>query len=127
MAGETACNCRRPRRVWKLRGDPASVHQKVTGFPPSRERQDTLNRRMPCNRLLSALAFALVSAAGHAGVPTLAECDEASDFIANAAHARDNGMQRDAFLERMQADFVTPRAFPPALRWFARDDADERF
>jgi len=83
--------------------------------------------RARCRRLVGPLALALVAHAGHAGVPTLAECDEASDFIANAAHARDNGMQRDAFLERMQADFATVRAFPSALRWFARDDADERF
>ena len=83
--------------------------------------------RAACSRLLGALAFALATLAGLAGIPTHAECVEASDFIANAAHARDNGMHRAAFIERMQSDFATLRAFPPALRWFARDDADERF
>ena len=79
------------------------------------------------SRFLGALVFSLAAQASQAGIPTPAECVEASDFIANAAHARDNGMQRDAFLGRMQSDFATLRAFPPALRWFARDDVDERF
>ncbi len=63
----------------------------------------------------------------HAGVPTLPDCVEGSDFIANAAHARDNGMLRDTFLARMEEDFVVIRAFPPALRWFVKDRDDERF
>ena len=83
--------------------------------------------RAAFSRVLGALVFSLAAQAGQAGIPTPAECVEASDFIANAAHARDNGMKRDAFLERMQSDFATLRAFPPALRWFARDAADERF
>lgn len=62
-----------------------------------------------------------------AGTPTLAECAEGSDFIANAARARDNGLSRAMFLARMDDDFAVIRGFPAALRWFARDSDDERF
>jgi hypothetical protein len=71
-----------------------------------------------------ALAFA---AASGASVPTIGECLEASDFIANAARARDYGMTRDAFLARMDEDFQMIHAFPPSLRWFAQDADDEAF
>lgn len=62
-----------------------------------------------------------------ASVPTMNECLEASDFVANAARSRDNGVARNAFIERLEQDFVAIRAFPPALRWFVKDDDDERF
>lgn len=78
-------------------------------------------------RLLAAAVAASASFAVHGGVPTFPECIEGSDFIANAARARDNGMQRATFLARMEEDFVVIRAFPPALRWFAKDDDDEAF
>lgn len=73
------------------------------------------------------LVIALHISIANAGVPTLAECAEGSDFIANAARARDNGMSRAAFLARMDDDFAVVRGIPPALRWFVRDDDDERF
>jgi hypothetical protein len=83
------------------------------------------------NRLLARAAcatlFAFVPPAAQAGVPTLAECLEGSDFIANAARARDNGIARTTFLARIEEDFIVIRAFPPALRWFVKDDDDERF
>ena len=72
------------------------------------------------------LMGALAGAAG-ASVPTVADCLEASEFIANAALSRDNGMTRDEFLSRMDQDFETIKAFPPSLRWFVQDDDDERF
>ncbi len=62
-----------------------------------------------------------------AGVPTLPDCREGSEFIANAARSRDNGMPRDAFLARMAEDFAVIRSHPPALRWFVKDEDDERF
>ncbi len=74
----------------------------------------------------AVLAFVLAAAAG-ASVPTLGDCLEASDFIANAARARDYGMSRDAFLARMDEDFQMIHAFPPSLRWFAQDADDEDF
>jgi hypothetical protein len=76
--------------------------------------------------LAAAMPFALGSDAD-ASVPTVGECLEASDFIANAARARDYGMTRDAFLARMDEDFQMIHAFPPSLRWFAQDEDDEAF
>jgi len=58
---------------------------------------------------------------------TVGECFEGSDFIANAARARDNGMPRADFLDRMEEDFVLIHAYPPQLRWFVKDEDDERF
>ena len=57
----------------------------------------------------------------------MAECLEGSDFIANAAVARDNGIARDAFVDRLEADMTLIHAFPPELRWFVKDADDERF
>ncbi len=80
-----------------------------------------------CQSSLMMIAAASVALVAQAGVPTVPDCLEGSDFIANAAHARDNGMRRDAFLARMEEDFVVIRSFPPGLRWFVRDNDDERF
>jgi len=55
------------------------------------------------------------------------ECGEGGDFIRNAALSRDNGMSREAFLGRLQDDLATIRSFPPSLRWFVRNAADEAF
>lgn len=52
------------------------------------------------------------------------DCAEGAAFIENAAHARNNGMTRDAFVARLDEDLQIIRAFPPALRWFAQDDDD---
>ena len=62
-----------------------------------------------------------------AGRPSLAECFEASDFIANAARARDAGMSADSFLGRMKEDFEVIQSFPSDLRWFVHDPDDEAF
>jgi hypothetical protein len=80
-----------------------------------------------CVRSLAIGVVASVALTVQAGVPTLSDCLEGSDFIANAARARDNGVRRDAFLGRMEEDFVVIRSFPPGLRWFVKDDDDERF
>ena len=81
----------------------------------------------PLRRALAAAIAAFVATGAHASVPTMAECLEGSDFIANAALARDNGVPRDAFVERLEADMVLIHAFPPELRWFVKDADDERF
>ena len=78
--------------------------------------------RLVLNVMFAAAPFSVV-----ASVPTLADCLEASDFIADAALSRDNGMTREAFIERLNGDFVAIRAFPIELRWFVRDEDDERF
>ena len=72
--------------------------------------------------MLAASAFGV-----GASVPELQECLEGGDFIGNAARGRDNGIARSAFLDRMTADFAAIRAYPPQLRWFAKDEDDERF
>ena len=56
---------------------------------------------------------------------TLAECAEGGDFIMHAAMSRENGMTREAFLERMESDIRLIQAFPPHLRWFVQDEDDE--
>jgi hypothetical protein len=56
---------------------------------------------------------------------TLDECLEGSDFIMHAAMSRENGMTREAFLERMESDIHLIQAFPPELRWFVQDQDDE--
>jgi hypothetical protein len=53
------------------------------------------------------------------------ECREGSEFIEHAAMSRDYGLSRDDFLRRMQEDLQAIQAFPPALRWFVQDAADE--
>lgn len=75
----------------------------------------------------AALAAALAVVPAQAGALSVAECFEGSDFIANAARARDNGMSRSAFMARLEEDLATIQAFPPELRWFAKDRDDEDF
>ena len=55
---------------------------------------------------------------------TLDECLEGSDFIMHAAMSRENGMTREAFLDRMESDIHLIQAFPPELRWFVQDQDD---
>jgi hypothetical protein len=83
-------------------------------------------RRTPARVAVACLAVALATGA-EAAVSTFTDCLEGSDFVANAARSRDNGMTRASFLERLDADLVAIRAFPSELRWFARDRDDERF
>lgn len=75
----------------------------------------------------AAAVCALFSGLVAAGQPSLSECFEGSDFIANAARSRDAGMSAEAFLGRMQQDFVLVHGFPSELRWFVHDDDDEAF
>lgn len=81
--------------------------------------------RVPAAMLLAAAL--LCPGAGHAGRPTMNECFEASDFMRNAALARDAGVRSDVFLGRMEDDFGAMDAFPAELRWFAHDPDDEAF
>ena len=73
------------------------------------------------------LIASTASGAAWASLPSVDDCLEASDFIAHAAQSRDNGMTREAFMNRLTGDFALIRAFPPELRWFAKDEDDERF
>lgn len=76
---------------------------------------------------LVALLLAQGVAAGQAlsGTHTAQECREGADFIANAAHSRNNGQPREQFLDRLNGDLIAIRSMPLPLRWFARDLADE--
>ena len=56
---------------------------------------------------------------------TADECQEGAEFIEHAAMSRENGLSREDFLRRMQEDLQAIQAFPPALRWFVQDAADE--
>lgn len=69
----------------------------------------------------------LVATPCGASTPSATECAEGAEFIGNAALARDTGMARDRFIDQMQSDFSSIRAFPNELRWFVHDAADEAF
>lgn len=85
-------------------------------------------------RIASRILLAGIAAIGPsesglvaASQPSMNECLEGSDFIANAARSRDAGMSESAFLERMRDDFMAIRAYPNELRWFVHDASDEMF
>lgn len=77
-------------------------------------------------------AAALLAAAGMWAPPAAAttdvdECSQAAELIGNAARARDAGMPRDDFIAHMESDLEVIRSFPPEMRWFAENEADEQF
>jgi hypothetical protein len=74
-----------------------------------------------------AAAIAAWAATAAAQPHSARECREGGDFIRNAALARDSGVTREFFVGRLEDDLVAIRAFPSALRWFARDAGDEDF
>jgi hypothetical protein len=78
-------------------------------------------------RFAVTVAACACATAGSASKLSVAECFEGSDFIANAALARENGISREQFLGRMEDDFELIQAYPPQLRWFAKDHDDESF
>ena len=78
-------------------------------------------------RTLVLAATLLCSAGALAHPHSASECREGGDFIRNAALSRDGGATREFFVGRLEEDLQTIRAFPPALRWFVRDEEDERF
>ena len=57
---------------------------------------------------------------------TLVECNEGGEFIRNAALARDNGVTRDYFVNKLVEDLIVIQSFPPQLRWFVQDASDEK-
>jgi hypothetical protein len=76
---------------------------------------------------LAAFVAAVACGTTSASALSMAECFEGSDFIANAAMARENGMPRATFLGKLEEDLELIHAYPPQLRWFAKDRADEIF
>ena len=78
-------------------------------------------------RLLVLAAAAACSVAAAAQPHSAGECREGGDFIRNAALSRDSGATREFFVGRLEDDMLAIRAYPPALRWFVHDTADEAF
>ncbi len=74
-----------------------------------------------------AAAATLMPFAVHAHAPSMQECAEGSDFIRNAALARDEGMPERQFVAQFQADVQALQRLPAELRWFVQDKDDEAF
>ena len=55
------------------------------------------------------------------------ECTEGGEFIRNAALARDNGITREFFVNKLAEDLAMIQSYPPAMRWFVQDSGDEQF
>jgi hypothetical protein len=84
----------------------------------------------PFARGTRTLLFAVLGAAATQALahrPSYEECLEGSDFIANAARARDNGISKTEFVGRMREDIEMIQAYPPQLRWFVQDGEDATF
>jgi hypothetical protein len=73
------------------------------------------------------VAATLAPSAAHAHAPSMQECAEGSDFIRNAALARDEGMPERHFIAQFQADVQALQRLPAELRWFVQDKDDEAF
>jgi hypothetical protein len=78
-------------------------------------------------RRLLAAALAVFATGAFAHPHSARECREGGDFIRNAALARDAGASRAFFIGKLEEDFTAVRAFPPELRWFVHNAADEDF
>jgi hypothetical protein len=92
-----------------------------------REGEAMTDSRAALQRIALAFLCSIQAMPGVAGRPTMEECLEGSDFIRNAALARDAGMGAETFIDRMRDDFLAIRAFPAELRWFVHDEGDEAF
>jgi hypothetical protein len=82
-------------------------------------------RRSACGLALGWFVVAATPSPAHP--LSLQECFEGGDFIAHAAEARDNGMTKSAFNDRLLADIYLIQAFPRELRWFVQDPDDAEF
>ena len=83
-------------------------------------------RRSLCRLFIGCFAIAAAAPAG-AHPLSLQECFEGGDFIAHAAQARDNGVTKAAFNDKLTADIYLIQAFPRELRWFVVDSEDAEF
>ena len=72
-------------------------------------------------------SLAVVATPAPAHPLSLQECFEGGDFIAHAAEARDNGITKAAFCDKLLADIYLIQAFPRELRWFVQDPDDAEF
>jgi hypothetical protein len=91
---------------------------------PSRDARSYL-RAVACEVFAGWLAAFAIPSIAHP--LTLQECFEGGDFIAHAAQARDNGMSKAAFNDKLLADINLIKTFPRELRWFVQDPDDAEF
>jgi hypothetical protein len=77
--------------------------------------------------LAAAVALALSALPAPAITVEPGECREASQFIGNAARARDNGISREKFVGRFDEDIVLLSSMRPENRWFVHGDSETRF
>jgi len=78
-----------------------------------------------CGMLLLALALLPGLCAAHQ--LSKLECREGSDFIKNAALARDGGMNEARFIGQIRDDIEVIKGLPRELRWFVQDEEDADF
>lgn len=84
-----------------------------------------MNRSLASAVVLFALSSTcVIPAMAHS--LTVAECNEGGEFIRNAALARDNGVTREFFVNKLAEDLIVIQSFPPELRWFVQDASDEK-
>jgi hypothetical protein len=101
------------------------LYRGAAGVPTGSEDALARLRRFASRTVLGCLTLAALPLAAHP--LSLQECFEGGDFIAHAAQARDNGMTKAAFNDKLLADFYLIQAFPPELRWFVQDPEDAEF
>ena len=85
-----------------------------------------MNRRLTCAIGLCVLGN-IWAVQGMAHSLTKTECIEGGEFIRNAALARDNGMTREFFVNKLAEDLMIIQSYPPSVRWFVQDAGDEKF
>ena len=114
------------RLIHRLNVEPGSNRRPIVVARATRGCDELRPGSLARPRLVALCALVTLIGCANAAEPA-GDCREGADFIANAARSRDNGMPRDAFMGRLEDDLVVIRAFPPAMRWFAKNVADERF
>lgn len=77
--------------------------------------------------MIFVTAGLVASSAVHSHALSREECAEGSDFIRNAALARDDGMPEGQFVAQFHADVQALQRLPAELRWFVQDKDDEVF
>lgn len=85
-----------------------------------------MNRRLTCAIGLYVLGN-MWAVQGAAHSLTQDECNEGGEFIRNAALARDNGITREFFVNKLVEDLMMIQSYPPSMRWFVQDASDEKF
>ena len=85
-----------------------------------------MNRRLACAIGLCVLGN-MWAVQGMAHSLTKNECNEGGEFIRNAALARDNGITREFFVNKLVEDLMMIQSYPPSMRWFVQDASDEKF